>query len=112
MKKKILFLIMILIIISLILIKIVNATDGYKTINSKTLFEKSELDSLVLNYNSLPTVTITGTHNYTLTDKTRYENVKIRELQFKNLVVGQTLDSTITVKYNNCGTLERKTHRY
>ena len=82
------------------------AQTGYSVINSQTLFEKSTLDDLELNYNTLPTVSISGNKAYKMSDSLR-NNIQIRQVDFNYSPIGETLDSVITVKYNNCGTLNR-----
>lgn len=77
-------------------------------INSQTLLQSSSLDTLVLNYTSLPNIIVSGSENYTIEDLISQHSVKVRQVMFPNAIVGKTLDSIITVKFNNCGKLNGK----
>lgn len=82
-------------------------SNGYTTINSQTLLEANDLDTLVLNYTTLPKITVTGTEKYNLTDATSLidASVVVRQVEFPEVTTGKTIDSVITVKFNNCGNL-------
>ena len=73
-------------------------------ISLETLFTPSSFDSLVLNYSSLPTVTVTGSASYTLSDA-ESSGYSQRRITYNNVTLGSTLDSTVTVFFENCGTL-------
>ena len=85
------------------LFKSVQAATGYTVINSETLFDKSTLDTLKLNITSLPEVTVEGSKNYTLKD----EEGK-RKVIYENVSDGESIDSTITTIFKNCGTLNNR----
>lgn len=83
---------------------------GYNTINSQTLLESNCLDTLVLNYASLPNITVTGSEKYNLTNSTSLldGSVAVKQVEFPEVKSGKVLDSVITVKFNNCGKLNGK----
>ena len=84
--------------------------NGYTTINSQTLLETNHLDTLVLNYESLPNITVTGSEKYNLTNATSLldGSVAVKQVEFPDAKSGKVLDSVITVKFNNCGKLNGK----
>ena len=86
----------------------INNIYAYTTINSQTLFTPSTFDTLVLNYTTLPEVSVTGNQGYELRDGTCSSGSPNRGVYYNNTEAGQTLDSTVTVKFNNCGTLNGK----
>lgn len=83
----------------------VNNIYAYTTIDSKTLFTPSTFDTLVLNYTTLPTVSVSGSQAYHMGDGTCSSGASNRGVYYDNASTGQTLDSTITVNFSNCGTL-------
>ena len=87
-----------------------NGNSGYTVINSQTLMEDSTLDTLVLNYTSLPNITVSGSEKYKITDEISLANssITVRQVQFPDVTSGKILDSVITVKFNNCGKLNGK----
>lgn len=105
--------IMLLVIIFLNRQKVYATTsnNGYTTINSQTLLETNHLDTLVLNYASLPNITITGSEKYNLTNTTSLldGSVAVKQVEFPDAKSGKVLDSIITVKFNKCGKLKGKT---
>lgn len=90
------------------LTQVYSASSGYTVINSQTLLELNALDSLELNYTSRPTVTVSGSELYTITDDVTFDGSNIRKIQFTNATSGKNLDSVVTVKFNNCGKLNNK----
>lgn len=86
------------------------SNNEYTNINSQTLLEANSLDTLVLNYTSLPSITVSGSETYHLSDTTSLINssVTVRQVEFPNATTGKTLDSVITVKFNSCGKLNGK----
>lgn len=87
-----------------------NEKSKYTVMNSQTLMETSTLDTLVLNYTSLPIITVSGSEKYKITNETSLINnsVPVRQVQFPEVTSGKILDSVITVKFNHCGTLNGK----
>ena len=83
----------------------VNNIYAYTTINSQTLFTPSTFDTLVLNYTTLPTVSVSGSQTYHLGEGTTSSGAPTRGVYYDNASTGQTLDSTVTVNFSNCGTL-------
>ena len=83
----------------------VNNIYAYTTINSQTLFTPSTFDTLVLNYTTLPTVSVSGSQAYHLGEGTTSSGAPTRGVYYDNASTGQTLDSTVTVNFSNCGTL-------
>ena len=86
----------------------INNIYAYTTINSQTLFTPSTFDTLVLNYTTLPEVSVTGNQGYELRDGTCSSGSPNRGIYYNNTGAGQSLNSTVTVKFNNCGTLNGK----
>ena len=86
----------------------VYAATPYTVINSQTLLEANTLDKLVLNYTSLPKVSISGSETYTIKDGVTGDSTPKREVEFANIPKGKILNSVITVKFNNCGKLNGK----
>lgn len=84
------------------------ATNPYTVINSQTLLEANALDKLVLNYTSLPSITIAGSETYTIKDGVTGDSTPKREVEFVNATKGKILNSVITVKFSNCGKLNGK----
>lgn len=86
------------------------SNNGYTTINSQTLLESNSLDTLVLNYTSLPNITVTGSEKYKLTNATSLldGSVAVKQVEFPDAKSGKVLDSVVTVKFNNCGKLNGK----
>ena len=84
---------------------------GYTTINSQTLLDSNSLDALVLNYASLPNITVTGSEKYSLINTTSLldNSVAVKQVEFPDARSGKVLDSVVTVKFNNCGKLNGKT---
>lgn len=111
-KRKILILICVNIIFFMALFfeltHVYAATNEYTVIHSQTLLEANTLDKLVLNYTSLPSVTISGSETYTIKDGVTGDSTPKREVEFVNTTKGKTLNSVITVKFSNCGKLNGK----
>ena len=84
------------------------SANGYTVINSQSLLETNTLDTLELNYTSRPTVTVSGSEPYTITDDVTFDGSNIRKIQFPNATSGKNLNSVVTVKFNNCGKLNNK----
>ena len=84
------------------------ATNAYTIINSQTLLESNSLDKLTLNYTSRPQVTVSGTEPYTIRDGVTSDSTPKREVEFTNATQGRTLNSVVTVKFNNCGKIDGK----
>lgn len=85
-----------------------SASTGYSVINSQTLLESSTLDSLTLNYTELPSISISGTQTYITKDDVTPDSSPKREIEFTNTTAGKTLNSVVTVNFNNCGKLNNK----
>ncbi|MBO5476713.1 MAG: MucBP domain-containing protein, partial [Clostridia bacterium] len=75
------------------------------TIDSQYLFIPSTFDTLVLNYSTLPNVSVSGSQGYTIQDGTTGSGHPRRGVYYTNTGSGQTLDSRVTVDFSNCGTL-------
>lgn len=84
------------------------SANGYTVINSQTLLETNTLDSLELNYTSRPTVTVSGSDPYTITDDVAFDGSNTKKIQFPSATSGKNLSSVVTVKFNNCGKLNNK----
>ena len=85
-----------------------NEVKAYTTIDSQYLFTPSTFDTLILNYTSLPTLTVSGSERYTISDGTCSTGEPNRRINFPDSYRGKTLNSTITVDFKNCGTLNGK----
>lgn len=111
-KQKIISFICVIIIFFITNLTQTNAigNNAYTVINSHTLLETNTLDSLELNYSSLPSITVSGSEKYTVTNTTSLVNtsIPVKQVQFPNATKGKILDSIITVKFNNCGKLNGK----
>ena len=83
-------------------------TNPYTVINSQTLLETNTLDKLTLNYTSRPIVSVSGSEPYTIRDGVTGDSTPKREVEFTNATRGKTLNSVVTVKFNNCGKLSGK----
>ena len=92
------------------LTQVYSASSGYTVINSQTLLESNSLDSLELNYTSLPSIVVSGSEKYIISNTTSLVNssVPVKQVQFLEATQGKTLDSVITVEFNNCGKLNNK----
>ena len=78
---------------------------AYTGINSQTLFEPSVFDNLVLNYTTLPEISVSGSAPYTITYSTAGSGHPRIHVNYSNSGAGQNIDSVVTAKFNNCGTL-------
>ena len=85
-----------------------NEVKAYTTIDSQYLFTPSTFDNLILNYTSLPTLTVSGSERYTISDGTCSTGEPNRRINFPDSYRGKNLNSTITVDFKNCGTLNGK----
>ena len=85
-----------------------NEVKAYTTIDSQYLFTPSTFDTLILNYTSLPTLSVSGSERYTISDGACSSGEPIRRIDFPDSYRGKTLNSTITVDFKNCGTLNGK----
>ena len=85
-----------------------NEVKAYTTIDSQYLFTPSTFDTLILNYTSLPTLTVSGSERYTISDGTCSTGEPNRRINFPDSYRGKNLNSTITVDFKNCGTLNGK----
>ena len=85
-----------------------NEVKAYTTIDSQYLFTPSTFDNLILNYTSLPTLSVSGSERYTISDGACSSGEPIRRIDFPDSYRGKTLNSTITVDFKNCGTLNGK----
>ena len=98
-------------ILAIFCIAIVSVLSGnssvyaYERISSQTLFQPSTFDSLKLNYTSLPTLSVSGSQGYTITDGECGDGSPNRQITFNDTWNGKTLDTRITAFFNNCGTL-------
>ena len=81
---------------------------AYERITALSLLEPSTFDTLVLNYTTLPEVTVSGSEAYTMTDGTVGSGHPNRRVTYNNVNTGRSLDSTINVYFKNCGTLNGK----
>ena len=63
------------------------SNNPYTVINSQTLLESNDLDSLRLNITELPVVKVTGSANYTIADSAKFtpSDVKVRSVTFRNV---------------------------
>ena len=85
-----------------------NEVKAYTTIDSQYLFTPSTFDTLILNYTSLPTLSVSGSERYTISDGTCSTGEPNRRIDFPDSYRGKNLNSTITVDFKNCGTLNGK----
>ena len=85
-----------------------NEVKAYTTIDSQYLFTPSTFDTLILNYTSLPTLSVSGSERYTISDGACSSGEPIRRIDFPDSYRGKTLNSTITVDFKSCGTLNGK----
>ena len=106
MKKVRVFLSMILVFAFMIICS--NNVKAYTTIDSKYLFNPSTFDNLILNYKTLPTISVSGSERYEIKDGTCSSGEANRRISFPDSYRGKVLDSTITVSFTNCGTLDGK----
>ena len=106
MKKVRVFLSMILVFAFMIICS--NNVKAYTTIDSKYLFNPSTFDNLILNYKTLPTISVSGSERYEIKDGTCSSGEANRQISFPDSYRGKVLDSTITVSFTNCGTLDGK----
>ena len=62
-------------------------SNAHTTINSQTLLESNDLDSLKLNITTLPVVTVTGTAKYTIADSAKFtpSEFKARSVTFRDV---------------------------
>ena len=67
----------------------INNIYAYTTINSQTLFTPSTFDTLVLNYTTLPEVSVTGNQGYELRDGTCSSGSPNRGIYYNNTGAGQ-----------------------
>ena len=81
---------------------------AYEGINSQTLFEPSIFDKLVLNYTTLPEISVSGSQPYTIKETTCPSGEPRIGVYYDTCPTALSLDSTVTVKYKNCGTLAGK----
>lgn len=82
---------------------------AYATIDSQYLFVPSTFDNLELNYTSLPTLTVSGSQGYTISDGTCGSGDAKRTISFSNTYKGKKLDTVVTAFFDNCGTLNGRT---
>ena len=106
MKKIKVFLSMLLVFAFMIICS--NNVKAYTTIDSKYLFNPSTFDNLILNYKTLPTISVSGSERYEIKDGTCSSGEANRRISFPDSYRGKVLDSTITVSFTNCGTLDGK----
>ena len=85
-----------------------NEVKAYTTIDSQYLFTPSTFDTLILNYTSLPTLSVSGSERYTISDGACSSGEPIRRIDFPDSYRRKTLNSTITVDFKSCGTLNGK----
>ena len=99
-----------LILVFLISLIIIGSNNifAYEGINSQTLFEPSIFDKLVLNYTTLPEISVSGSQPYTIRETTCPSGEPRIGVYYDTCPTALSLDSTVTVKYKNCGTLAGK----
>ena len=102
--KRVKAMLMMILVLGLIIVGKQNIF-AYTGIDSQYLFEPSTFDNLVLNYSTLPSVSVSGGSSYTIKDGTCSSGSPSRGVYYSNSGAGQNLNSTITVFFNNCGTL-------
>ena len=102
--KRVKAMLMMILVLGLIIVGKQNIF-AYTGIDSQYLFEPSTFDNLVLNYSTLPSVSVSGGSSYTIRDGTCSSGSPSRGVYYSNSGAGQNLNSTITVFFNNCGTL-------
>ena len=102
--KRVKAMLMMILVLGLIIVGKQNIF-AYTGIDSQYLFEPSTFDNLVLNYSTLPSVSVSGGSSYTIKDGTSSSGSPSRGVYYSNSGAGQNLNSTITVFFNNCGTL-------
>ena len=88
------------------------AASSYTTITSTTLLEQNSLSTLELNLTEFPTVTVTGSTDYEITDgegyKSNYSQAR-RVTFYTDSGYNGDIDSVVTVLYEDCGTLNGET---
>ena len=102
--KRVKAMLMMILVLGLIIVGKQNIF-AYTGIDSQYLFEPSTFDNLVLNYSTLPSVSVSGGSSYTIRDGTCSSGSPSRGVYYSNSGAGQNLNSTITVFFTNCGTL-------
>ena len=110
MKKLKLFLYTLFLLLAFFTIGNNNQVHAYSTISSTQLFGAGTLDSLWLNYTSLPEISVTGSTGSTCYDTNYSGNAIAMPFNYRRVVLypsynGQRLDTTINVTFRNCGTI-------
>ena len=101
-------------------VKHMNAVGNATTIDDDTLLELSTLDTLSLNFNKLPTITVDSAYSYVIEGQDGVnrerpqvtgDRVKqpIRSITFSGLPYDKAVDINVKARFENCGTLNDKT---